>query len=239
MKEKITIGAARADEIVAISSLLAANRDDPGLFQESPAAIAEALEDFLVARTEQGETVGCAGLHRDTPELGEIYAVAVDPKRQGQGIGQQLMRACQEEASAKGILRLWLATIKPVYFERYGFQPISRWQLPASVLLRKLRMVFQQPAGRRLPALVGRHTFMCCDVSPEEGGHGFRVVAQVLETVQQQVTEAVQDKDVEAEKLQEKVEEIATEKVAKAVQKKAEEVQEQTKQPTQEKKDVL
>jgi amino-acid N-acetyltransferase len=177
MKEKITIGAARGDEIVAISSLLAANRDDPGLFQESPAAIAEALEDFLVARTEQGETVGCAGLHRETPELGEIYAVAVDPKRQGQGIGRQLMRACQREASAKGILRLWLATIKPVYFERYGFQTISRWQLPASVLLRKLRMVFQQPAGRRLPALVGRHTFMCCDVSPEEGGHGFRPAA--------------------------------------------------------------
>jgi hypothetical protein len=35
-----------------------------------------------------------------------------------------------------------------------------------------------------------------------------KVVAQVLETVQQQVTEAVQEQGVRAEKLQEKVQEI-------------------------------
>jgi hypothetical protein len=60
-----------------------------------------------------------------------------------------------------------------------------------------------------------------------------KVVAQVLETVQQQVAEAVQD---QAEELQKKVEEIVIEKVAETVQKKAEEVQQQTEQRTEEKR---
>jgi Glycosyl hydrolase family 63 C-terminal domain len=63
-----------------------------------------------------------------------------------------------------------------------------------------------------------------------------KLVAQVLDTVKQQVAEAVQD---QAGKLQEKVEEIVMEKVAEAVKKKAEEVQQKTEQGTEEKKDVL
>jgi hypothetical protein len=54
----------------------------------------------------------------------------------------------------------WLATAKPSYFARFGFQPISRFQLPIRVLWTKLRLIFQQPPARWLPALLGRHTFM-------------------------------------------------------------------------------
>ena len=79
---------------MAISSVLAANRDDPGLFQESATAVRSALGDFLVALNEVGKVVGCAGVHRDTSELAEVYAVAVVPQCQGQGIGRRLMQAC-------------------------------------------------------------------------------------------------------------------------------------------------
>jgi amino-acid N-acetyltransferase len=160
MNEAITITPAGTDDAAAISSVLAANGSDPGLFQESATAVAHTLGDFLVAHSAAGEIVGCAGLHRDSPEEAEVYAVAVTPHCQGQGIGRQLMQACQQRARVGGLHRLWLATVKPSYFSRYGFQPISRWQLPASALLRKLRQTFQQPSGRWLPALFGRHTFM-------------------------------------------------------------------------------
>lgn len=149
---------------MAISSVLALNRDDPGLFQESATAVARTLGDFFVARNEAGKIVGCAGLHRDSSELAEVYAVAVTPQCQGQGIGRLLMQVCQQHARSSGIRHLWLATVKPDYFSRYGFQPISRWELPTSVLLRKVRQTFQQPCGRWLPALIGRHTFMRCVV---------------------------------------------------------------------------
>jgi amino-acid N-acetyltransferase len=160
MNGAITITPAEAEDAVAISSVLAANRDDPGLFQESATAVVHTLGDFFVARDEGGKIVGCAGLHRDSPEMAEVYALAVTPQSQGQGVGQQLMQACQQHARAGGFRHLWLATVKPGYFSRYGFEPISRWELPAPVLLRKLLQTFQQPGGRWLPALFGRHTFM-------------------------------------------------------------------------------
>jgi amino-acid N-acetyltransferase len=160
MPEAIKVGPARADEAIAISAVLALNREDPGLFQEPASAVARSLGDFLVARDEKGEILGCASLHRDSPELAEIYAVAVKPQCQGKGIGQLLMRACQERARESEIDQLWLATIKPEYFARYGFEPITRWHLPASVLLRKLRQTFSQSCARWVPALGGRHTFM-------------------------------------------------------------------------------
>lgn len=160
MDDAVAIGRAQAKDAVAISSILALNRDDPGLFQEAASAIAGTLEDFLVARDKAQQVVGCAGLHRDSHELAEIYAVAVSPACQGKGIGRRLMEACQERARSSGIREVWLATIKPEYFSRYGFQPISRWDLPASVLLRKLRQTVQQPFARWLPTLAGKHAFM-------------------------------------------------------------------------------
>jgi hypothetical protein len=115
----ITIDPAAKQDASATSAVLAANRDDPGLFQESPAAVARSRTDFCVARNIAGEIVGCAALHRDSP-----------------------------------------ATVKPEYFSRYAFQPMSRWELPASVLLRKLGQVSHQPGTRWLRTLSGRHTFM-------------------------------------------------------------------------------
>jgi amino-acid N-acetyltransferase len=164
MNEGITIRPATTGDAVAISGVLALNRDDPGLFQESGTAVARTLGDFFIA-LKDAEIVGCGGLHQDSPELAEVYAVAVRPQYQGQGIGRQLMEACQQRASSNGTRHLWLATVKPEYFSRYGFQPISRWELPAAVLLRKLRQTLQQPSGRRLPALFGKHTFMRCEVT--------------------------------------------------------------------------
>ena len=166
MNKAFTIGPARIAEAEAISSVLAANRDDPGLFQESASVVAHTLEDFFVARNEAGEVVGCAGLHRDSAELAEVYAVAVTPHCQGQGIGKHLMQACHERARSSSIRHLWLATLKPTYFSRYGFEPMSRWKLPTSVLVRKLRQTFRQPSSRWLPALFGRHTFMRCEGRP-------------------------------------------------------------------------
>jgi len=160
MTETITIGPAKADEAKAISAVLAQNREDRGLFQESADAIGRTREDFLVAHNAKSEVLGCAGLHLDSAVLAEIYAVAVTPECQGKGVGRQLMQECLRRARERGVRQLWLATIKPEYFERHGFGRISRWELPARVLLRKLRQTFHQPGRRWVPALLGRHTFM-------------------------------------------------------------------------------
>lgn len=153
---------ARTEDAKSIVSILVANRGDPGLFQEAEEQVRRNLGDFLVTLDPDGKVVGCAGMHRDSEELAEIYGVAVRPEYQGRGIGGMLMQKCKERATENHVKNLWLATIKPDYFRRYSFEPVSRWTLPSSVLLRKLRQVFQQPVNRWVPVLCGRHTFMWC-----------------------------------------------------------------------------
>ena len=160
----MTIESARVADTHSIVSIFIANKDDPGLFQESEAEVRRNLRDFVVARDVNGAVVACLGLHRDSDELGEIYGVAVLPQLQGQGIGAMLMQKSKERAVTGQLTCLWLATVKPEYFRRYSFYPISRWSLPTSVLLRKLRQVFQQPVQRWAPVLFGRHTFMKCNL---------------------------------------------------------------------------
>lgn len=156
-------------DVQAIVSILISNKNDPGLFQAPVAEVKKHLADFLVARDPNGSAVGCLGLHRDSNELAEVYGVAVLPKFQGQGIGITLVQQCKARAVSSGITLLWLATMKPDYFRRYSFRPMSRWHLPTSILLRKLRLVFQQPILRWVPTLFGQHTFMLCDLREGRG----------------------------------------------------------------------
>ncbi len=156
----IQIRSAQMGEAAAISRVLLANWNDRGLFQESPARISRNIGNFLVAESETGCIVGCAGVHLERHSLGRIYSVAVVPQCQGHGVGRKLIAAAVRSATLLDVERLWLVTSKPSFFSRYGFKPISRWELPSSVLLRQLRKTLRQPIARILPALFGRHTFM-------------------------------------------------------------------------------
>jgi len=160
----VTIKPATIGDTDAIVTIFNSNKADPGLFQEPMAEVRKNIGDFLVGRDARDKVVACLGLHQDSDELAEVYGVAVLPKLQGQGIGTILMQKCKERALANQLTCLWLATVKPEYFRRYSFYPVSRWALPTSVLLRKLHLVFQQPVSRWIPALFGRHTFMKCDL---------------------------------------------------------------------------
>jgi len=170
MVEEVTIGQATELDVRHIISVLLANRHDPSIFLRSEGDVRQNRRDFIVAKDRLGQVVGCAAVHAYSPTLGEILSVAVVPEFQGQGIGGRLVEECLRRARANGIEHLWLATVKPGYFARFGFKPISRWKLPVSVLLYKLRQVFQQPWERWLPALSGRFQFM--EQEPEQVRHG-------------------------------------------------------------------
>ncbi|MBI2897404.1 MAG: GNAT family N-acetyltransferase [Deltaproteobacteria bacterium] len=151
-------------DVGAIVAVLDANRSEASLFQQPPRQVRRTLADFVLAVDDEGTIHGCAALHWHMTDNAEILAVAVAPESQGLGLGHALMKACVDRALAKASDRdrlfLWLATAKPEYFARFGFREIPRFSLSASVLWTKLVLVFQQPLGRWLPALVGRHTFM-------------------------------------------------------------------------------
>jgi amino-acid N-acetyltransferase len=163
---EFTIAAAAAADASGIVTVLDANRHDPSLYLRSEPDVLGHSGEFIVARDAFGRIVGCAALHRDSAGLAEVLSVAVLPTAQGQGVGGRLVEACEKRARSQGVARLWLATLKPEYFARFGYRRISRWRLPAPVLLAKLALVVRQPPDRWRNALLGREVFMLLDVAP-------------------------------------------------------------------------
>lgn len=144
----------------AIVALFIGNRGDRSLFRQSRSKIADGVERFRLV-VDDDAVVGCAALVWWTDRIAEVSGVAVDKRRQGEGVGTILIAQLVEEAQAEGAELLWLSTTKPGYFSRFGFELMSRWRLPLWVLLRKFRTVFQQPPNRWRSAVFGGHVFMC------------------------------------------------------------------------------
>jgi N-acetylglutamate synthase-like GNAT family acetyltransferase len=160
MKRDFVIVEPSKRDVSDIVWTLRANRGDPSMFLRSQTDVGRDLKEFIVAKDAKGRIIGCAALHQYNTALGEILSVAVLPEFQGQGIGNALTENRIRQAELHGIEQLWLATVKPSYFGRFGFKPFSRWKLPASVLMHKLEQVFRQPLRRWWPAIFGKFTFM-------------------------------------------------------------------------------
>jgi amino-acid N-acetyltransferase len=96
------------------------------------AGVDEHVPTLLVARA-GGHVVGAAAL--------ELYAdgallrsVAVDPSHQGIRLGHHLVEAALRLAAAHGAVAVFLLTTTAErFFPRFGFEPISREDVPASV----------------------------------------------------------------------------------------------------------
>lgn len=107
-----------------------ANRGD--MLPRALSQIYENLRDYFVIR--DGEIViGCAALHVNWLDLAEIRSLAVDDSKQQEGIGAALVNACLDEARSLGLSRVYCLTRQPGFFEKQGFTPVERSQLPHKV----------------------------------------------------------------------------------------------------------
>ena len=159
--------AAQPCDVEGILAVFEQNRFDPSLLPREVESIRADLQDFIVVKTASGQVLGCAALKADSKQIAEILSVGVLPTRQGKGVGSLLIRECERLARARGYQRLWLATMKPDYFARFGYRRFSKWKLPARVLLRKLRLVLKQPVARWWPEILGPMFFMERRLGPE------------------------------------------------------------------------
>jgi amino-acid N-acetyltransferase len=96
------------------------------------AGVDEHVSTMLVARDAE-RIIGTAAL--------EMYAdgallrsVAVEPRQQGKRLGHQLTDAALQLAATRGAHAVFLLTTTAErFFPRFGFEPITRDQVPASV----------------------------------------------------------------------------------------------------------
>ena len=96
------------------------------------AGVDEHLPTFLVAR-EHEQIVGTAALELYA-DVALLRSVAVEPRRQGNRLGHQLTAAAVQLATTHGVNTVFLLTTTAErFFPKFGFEPIHRDQVPASV----------------------------------------------------------------------------------------------------------
>lgn len=119
------IESATAHDLPKIRSLL--ERVDLPL-----AGIDEHLPTMLVAKDGE-QIVGTAGLELYA-EGALLRSVAVDPELQGKHVGHRLTEAALRLAASRGAATVFLLTTTAErFFPKFGFEPVTRDEVPASV----------------------------------------------------------------------------------------------------------
>ncbi|SEB85810.1 N-acetylglutamate synthase [Paramicrobacterium humi] len=85
----------------------------------------EAVQEFRVAETSEGEIIGCGALHVMWEDLGEVRTLAVADPWLGKGVGHTLLTQLQEDALELGLSRLFCLTFEVDFFTRHGYAPIG------------------------------------------------------------------------------------------------------------------
>jgi len=92
----------------------------------------ENLRDFFVAR-ENGKVIACAALHISWSDLAEIKSLAVSEKHRRMGLGEELVKACLDEAKAIGIPTIFVLTYVKPFFQKCGFAEEDKATLPHKI----------------------------------------------------------------------------------------------------------
>jgi amino-acid N-acetyltransferase len=120
---------ARIHEVPEIRRFLTEFSLDGGILPRTLADLYGQLRDYYVYRQDQGPLLGIAALHICWAGLGEIRSVAVAMAHQRQGIASRLVETCLAEARAIGLSEIFLLTLVPDFFQRFGFRIVSREDL--------------------------------------------------------------------------------------------------------------
>lgn len=120
---------ARINEVPEIRRFLTEFSADGGILPRTLADLYGQLRDYFVYREDGGPIHGVAALHVCWAGLGEIRSVAVAPRYRGRGLGSRLVRTCLEEAAVLGLSEVFLLTLAPDFFEKFGFRVVSREDL--------------------------------------------------------------------------------------------------------------
>src|SRR6266513_1786971 len=99
---------------------------------KSLAQLYEDLRDFAVYE-EGGQILGCVGLTIIWADLAEVRSLAVAAGQQGRGIGRQLVDWTFSEARRLHIRKLMSLTYEQRFFEKLGFEVVSKDSLPLKV----------------------------------------------------------------------------------------------------------
>jgi amino-acid N-acetyltransferase len=123
---------AKISDAKSISALINCYAEHDKMLFRSLAETYENLQAFLVAAVD-GAVVGCCALEIIWSDLAEIKSLAVGPGHQGRGLGRALVEAALERARQLEVPRVFALTLEPAFFQRIGFEVVSKDDLPMKV----------------------------------------------------------------------------------------------------------
>ena len=127
------IRAATVCDVPRVAEIINNHAELGRMLFKSYAQLYEDLRDFAVYQTDDGQVVGCCALSIIWADLAEVRSLAVDDKFRGRGIGRQLTEWCVEEARRLQIRRIMSLTYEQGFFEKLGFEVVSKDTLPLKV----------------------------------------------------------------------------------------------------------
>lgn len=123
---------ARMSDVRAIHKLLMVFASRDLMLPKSISALYDYLRDFVVYE-EAGEIQGICSLHICWDDLAEIRSLAVMEKKQGCGIGRELVQSCLDEAKSLEISQVFVLTYQADFFKGFGFIDKNKQELPHKI----------------------------------------------------------------------------------------------------------
>lgn len=120
-----TLRRARTGDVAAIRQLVAPLAERRILISKESVAYYEAIQEFVVAETPDGEIIGCGALHVMWEDLAEIRTLAAAEAWLGCGVGHALVERLLAEAHDVGVQRVFCLTFEVRFFERHGFEVMA------------------------------------------------------------------------------------------------------------------
>jgi amino-acid N-acetyltransferase len=130
---------ARTADVPGIQSLIEPLVQERILLGKDRVVFYEAVQEFRVAETSEGELVGCGALHVIWDDIGEIRTLAAARDWRGKGVGHALLERLEDDARELGLRRLFCLTFEVGFFTEHGYGEIGEGLVPPEVYAELVR----------------------------------------------------------------------------------------------------
>lgn len=131
--QSLMVRRARIEEADAIARLNNFFADQHLMLRRTPAMIALAIDDYVVAVDQRGQVLACGALKEYSPSLAEVAAIAVSPEAHGRGVGRRIVGAVEDLARKRGIPEVFALTLEGGFFESLGYLRVDRARYPEKI----------------------------------------------------------------------------------------------------------
>ena len=130
---------ARTADVPGIQTLIEPLVQERILLGKDRVVFYEAVQEFRVAETADGELVGCGALHVIWDDIGEVRTFAAARDWRGKGVGHALLARLEDDARELGLRRMFCLTFEVGFFTEHGYSEIGESLVPPEVYAELVR----------------------------------------------------------------------------------------------------